>query len=393
MARVVLFPLGVGHVLAHPGACLTVAGALTARGHEAVLAYGGLESAALGNGIQIEKVPEIDPSRLVPTSLARAFDDPDDMARLVEADLEVLRRLRADVAVVDCRMSSTIACELAGVPCVSLVHFFRATPWRAGEPWTRVVLRRDRARRAVRRTRIKLDRNPLGLSTLERVAADTRRRYGLDPERWMLDGDRVGCTTTPLLDASNGMPPHWRYVGPVTWSARADGATPQRGERPLVYVTQGSTGSPAMLARAVLELAGEPVDVLVTTASLCDPAQLEALAPNVRAERLLPGRACMDAADVAVVHGGHLTTLEAHVAGTPVVVVPHGFDQFAWAERAERLGTGLAVRPPILPGALRRAVQRVLTRNRYRSNAALVASELDRWDGPNAVAELVEELA
>jgi UDP:flavonoid glycosyltransferase YjiC (YdhE family) len=188
------------------------------------------------------------------------------------------------------------------------------------------------------------------------------------------------------------VPAHWRYVGPVTWSAPSEAEPPRRGDRPLVYVTQGSTGSAETLARTVRELAGEPVDVLVTTAALVEPGELEALAPNVRAERLLPGRECMEAADVAVVHGGHLTTIEAHVAATPVVVVPHGFDQFVWANRAERLGTGLAVRPPSLPGAIRRAVRRVLRRDRYRRAAAPIADDLRRWDGPGNVADLVEEL-
>jgi UDP:flavonoid glycosyltransferase YjiC (YdhE family) len=294
--------------------------------------------------------------------------------------------------VVDCRLSAQIACELAGIPLVSVVHFFRSTPWHAPEPLARALRRRARLRRAARIVRWTLDRDPLGLATLARTTAETRARFGLDPARPMFEGDRVACTTTPLLDPSSRIPPHWRYVGPVTWSVPSEAELPRRGDRPLVYVTQGSTGSAATLARAVRELAGEPVDVLVTTGALCEPAALEALAENVCAERFLPGRACMEAADVAVVHGGHLTTIEAHAAGTPVVVVPHGFDQFVWANRVERLGTGLAVRPPSLPGAIRRAVRRVLRQERYRRAASAIAEDLRAWDGPANVVDLVEEL-
>jgi len=311
----------------------------------------------------------------------------------VEADLAVLDRVRPDAAIVDCRLSAAIACEAAGIPFVSVVHFFRSTPWSAPEPLARALGRRDRIRRIARIVRWSLDRDPLGLATLARTIADTRARFGLDPARPMFEGDRVACTTTPRLDPASRLPPHWRYVGPVTWSAPSDAEPPRRGERPLVYVTQGSTGSAATLARTVRELARDPVDVLVTTAALCEPGELEALAPNVRAERLLPGRACMEAADVAVVHGGHLTTIEAHLTGTPVVVVPHGYDQFVWANRAERLGTGVAVRPPSLPGAIRRGVRRVLRSDRYRRAAAPIAEDLRRWDGPANVADLLEELA
>lgn len=392
MARVALFPLGAGHVLAHPGACKTIAGELSARGHDAVLVYGGLERAALDDGVRIEPVREVVRSPPDPTSVVRAYGGAEGLTRLVEADLDVLEGLRPDVAVVDCRLSAWIACEVAGVPLVSVVHFFRSTPWHAPEPLLGALRRRARARRAARIARWMLDPDPLGLVTLARITAETRAAFGLDPRRPMFEGDLVACTTTPRLDPSRSAPPHWRYVGPVTWSAPSGADPPRRGDRPLVYVTQGSTGSAATLERAVRELAHEPVDVLVTTASLCEPRELEALAANVRAERLLPGRACMEAADVAVVHGGHLTTIEAHAAATPVVVVPHGFDQFVWANRAERLGTGLAVRPPSLPGAIRRAVRRVLRRERYRAAAAAVADDLRGWDGPGNVADLVEEL-
>ena len=390
--RIALFPLGSGHVLAHPGACRTIAGELGSRGHDPVLVYGGLERPLLDDGIRIEPVRELERSRIDPTSVGRAFSGPEGLAKLVEADLEVLARLRPDAAVVDCRLSAAIACEATGIPFISVVHFLRSTPWRAPEPLVRTLRRRARVRRAARLVRWVLASDPLGLVTLARVTAETRAAFGLDPGRLGFDGDRVACTTTPLLDPSAGMPPHWRYVGPVTWSAPSDAAPPRRGGRPLVYVTQGSTGSARTLARTVRELAREHVDVLVTTAALCEPGELEALAPNVRAERLLPGRDCMEAADVAVVHGGHLTTIEAHLAGTPVVVVPHGYDQFVWANRAERLGTGLAVRPPSLPGAIRRAVRRVLGGARYRRAAAPIADDLRRWDGPGNVADLVEEL-
>jgi UDP:flavonoid glycosyltransferase YjiC (YdhE family) len=393
MSRVALFPLGVGHVLAHPGACRTIAGELAARGHDPVLVYGGLERSVLDDGgVRIEPVPETVRTPLDPTSVAGAYGGPEGLARLVEADLEVLRRVGPDAAVVDCRLSAVIACEVAAIPFVSVVHFFRSTPWGAPEPFSRTLGRRARVRRAARLVRWVLDPDPLGLTTLTRITAETRARFGLDPNRFGFDGDRVACTTTPRLDPASDVPPHWRYVGPVTWSAPSEAAPPRRGDRPLVYVTQGSTGSAATLARAVRELARVPVDVLVTTASLCEPAALEALAPNVRAEAFLPGQACMAAADVAVVHGGHLTTIEAHLAGTPVVVVPHGFDQYVWANRAERLGTGLAVRPPSLPGAIRRAVLRVLRRERYRRAASAIAEDLRGWNGPANVVDLVEEL-
>jgi UDP:flavonoid glycosyltransferase YjiC (YdhE family) len=166
-----------------------------------------------------------------------------------------------------------------------------------------------------------------------------------------------------------------------------------RGERPLVYVTQGTTGSAALLRRAVRDLADAPVDVLVTTGGLCDPAELAALAPNVRAEHYLPGRACLEAADVAVIHGGHITGCEAHRAGVPVVVIPHSSEQWSWAARAEWLGTGIARPAPRLPGSIRRAVMKLLADPGFGRSAATVSAHLQDWDGTRRAADAAERVA
>jgi UDP:flavonoid glycosyltransferase YjiC (YdhE family) len=392
MARVLLMPGGAGAVLAHAGACAAVAHELAARGHEPILAYTGRHAKLIGAGLRVVDVEEIDAGRLDPTSLAGLFRDADELVARIEADAALLRRLEPDVVVVDLRLSAPPACELVGVPHVAVMQFTGSRPWRAPEPWWSWLRRRDRLRRAALKARARLSRDPLGFATLVRIVSEARLKLGLDPTIPIAEGDFVACASTPLLSPMVPRPSHWRYVGPILWSAPSD-ESPPRSDRPVVHVTQGSTGSGALLRRIVQELRDEPVDVLVSTADLCEPAGLEALAPNVIARRLVSTRDHMVAADVAVVHGGNLTTTEAHRAGTPVVVVPHGFDQHVWADRAERLGTGVAIRKPMTPGAIRRAVRRVLRRERYRRNARAIAEHLRRWNGPANVADLVEELA
>jgi UDP:flavonoid glycosyltransferase YjiC (YdhE family) len=87
-----------------------------------------------------------------------------------------------------------------------------------------------------------------------------------------------------------------------------------------------------------------------------------------------------------------MTACIAQRAGTPLVVVPHRGDQWAWADKVERLGSGVALRQPVAPGAIRRAVRRVLRRERYRQGAERVAADLRSWDGARGTADLVEEL-
>jgi UDP:flavonoid glycosyltransferase YjiC (YdhE family) len=230
------------------------------------------------------------------------------------------------------------------------------------------------------------------------VVAQARADLGLPPARPEdLGGCRdtaVALTTAPCIDPAAGLPPKWRYIGPVVWSAaKGDGELPALpGGRPLVYVTQGSTGDPDLLRLVVAELAGESLEVLVTTGGLCDAAELEALAPNITAAPLLPGDACLERAAAAVIHGGHLTFCETLRSGTPFVVLPYRSDQISRVNRAERLGVGVGVWPrPLRHGVVRRAVRRVLERPRYRSRCEELGRELrEEWDGRLRAADLLE---
>ena len=387
MSRVVLFPFAPGAGLAHVGSCLAVGARLRERGHEVICAYGGtMPQLVEAAGFPLEPVPEISAE----AAAGRWFESVEELLAQAEADRAVLERLRPDAVVIDLRVPSTLAATRAGVPALALMHFVRSSGyWREPHPWRK----RGRQLRRVHRVPTALRARRRGQAVARSngaLRAEARRRHGLDPAP-LIDGDAVAVTSTPLLDPAQ-LPERWRYVGPISWSAAGDAEPIERGTRPLVYVSQGSTGSPELLRRAVRELAREDVDLVVTTAGVCEPEELRALAPTARVERLLPTSACLAAADAAVVHGGHLTTAEAHRLGTPVVVLPAAHDHWAWAERVERLGTGVALRPPVAPGAVRRAVRRVLRRDSYRERAAAVAAHLAEWDGAGRASDLLETL-
>ncbi|MDQ5820243.1 MAG: hypothetical protein M3540_02250 [Actinomycetota bacterium] len=391
MSRVALFPFVSGGVLAHLGACLSVGEALQARGHEVFVGVDEPQEQFVATaGLQSVRVAEIPHGRLRPDDIG-VYRDGAEIVDCTRADIAVLEQLRPDAAVIDVRGSAALAAETLGIPHLSLIHQMAwSGAWRDPHPWRRRARWIRRPQRAGAFVRLMLDPDPLGVKAVRRAWAEARGLLGLAPASSLFETGNIACATTPTLDPMPALPERWRWVGPITWSAPGDPI--ERGGRPLVYVTQGSTGDASTLRRAVQELASAPVDILVSTGGLCSPDELNALAPNVSARRLVSGRAAMEAADVAVVHGGHFTTLEAHLAGTPVVVIPLGYDQFLWADRVERLGTGISLREPYLRGAIRRSALRLIRRGRYRRAAEGIAAELRQWDGPGATADFVEDL-
>lgn len=397
--KAVLLPAAPGALMAHVGTCMAIARALAARGHDVTIGYGGTRpDFVAAPGVEVVPVDELPRERTETRSIGDFYVDAADCARRSEADAEVIRAAGADVVILDSRPNAQLGARLAGVPDLAIHHFVAAL----GHATTTGP--RARARSALRHPLYAASRVPRvvrgdqhGSAPLHAKVEGARTLLGFPADGApVFTGSHVACTTTPLLDPPRDLPPTWRYVGPITWSAaRPDGETTpiERGSRPLIYVSQGSSGDGDLLRRVVRELRDEPVDVLVTTSDRCAPEELEALAPNVRAARVLPTDDCLEAADVAIVAGGHLTTCAAHRAGVPVVVLPALADHLVWADRVEWLGTGLGMREPRPPGAIRRAVRRVLRDERRARRAREVGRHLDGWNGAERTADFAEEIA
>lgn len=381
--------------MAHVGACLSVASELRARGHDVVFAYGG----ALPNLIESEGFAWTDVREVAPErewNPRGQFGLAPELEALVESQARAIADQRPDVVVTSAGLPARIAAEAAGVPELHLMHHLPLTRFARATGtgiWGRRLRDARRPRRAARvlRNRLRQRRAP---RVSPDVIAEVRTRLGLPAREIDLSSAAlVACTTTPFLDPARGLPAHWRYVGPVGWSASPrEGPEDSTTTGPLVHVTQGSTGSARLLRLAIEAIADEPVDVVATTATLGDPAELRELGPRVRAERYSSTDRWLAACDVAVVHGGHLSTAAALAAGRPVLVLPSRPDQIAWLDRVERLRVGLGLWPDPSAAAIRRAVRRLLSDPRYAERSAELAVRLREWDGPASAAGLAEEL-
>ncbi len=400
-ARFLLAPHAPTSGLAHLGACLEVGRRLREHGHEVEIAYGGTRADVIeAEGLRLHRVPDVIPER--EWHPAGWYASETSLLEHVDAHRSVIDSVAPDAVITSSGVAAQLACEVSGVPQLHLMHYIQTTPYgRRATVWgdRRRDVRKPRRALRVMRARVRRARGtPSGPRTHDVVRA-VRPLLGLradgDPARGGVRDTQVAITSAPFIDPAKALPPTWSYVGPLAWSAPAGAGAPiRRGDRPLVYVTQGSTGSADLLTTAVTELAGEDVDVLVTTGGLCDPGKLEELGPRIRAASLLPNRECLEAADAAVVHGGHLTFCQALAIGTPLVVTPYRIDQTARVNRVERLGVGVAVWPPARrDGAVRAAVRRVLDQPRFARRSAALADRLRLWDGSANAAQLAESLA
>jgi hypothetical protein len=186
---------------------------------------------------------------------------------------------------------------------------------------------------------------------------------------------------------------HRVEIRPVAWSEPTSGPAPEwpdRGgpesRRPRVYVTLGTvvSGRVEVLRRAIDELAGLALDILVVAGPEGDVAALGTLPPGVRAERFVPQDIVLGQVDLVVHHGGAGTTLGAAAAGVPQLLVPQAADQFRNAEAVAAAGVGRGL-PNVLDqpvGTIRTVAEELLSEGAERDAVRRLAVEIAAMPAP-----------
>jgi UDP:flavonoid glycosyltransferase YjiC (YdhE family) len=137
---------------------------------------------------------------------------------------------------------------------------------------------------------------------------------------------------------------HHRYIGPITWSP--GGTKPSwwndiDRNRPVVYVTLGSSGRAELLPAVLEALARLPVTVIATTAGRI---KLASVPDNALVSDYLPGDEAAGMAALVVCNGGSLTTYQAIKNGTPVLGIVSNLDQHLNMSYLSRAGIGAVIR-------------------------------------------------
>jgi MGT family glycosyltransferase len=222
-----------------------------------------------------------------------------------------------------------------------------------------------------------------------------RATVGVPPLRHVADliapAPCVVAYTAEPFEYARAWPANIRLVGPGIWEPAAEAPTNStKDDRPLVLVTCSTEfQDDGRIVEVALEaLAGEPVRVIATTASV-DPSKFTAPA-NARVERFLPHGPLLREAACVVCHGGMGITQKALAAGVPVCVVPFGRDQLEVARHVEVSQAGTRLPPNRLTAErLRTAVREAMAR---APGARRVAEAFKQAGGPRAAADALEAL-
>jgi zeaxanthin glucosyltransferase len=165
--------------------------------------------------------------------------------------------------------------------------------------------------------------------------------------------------------------------------------------RPLIYASMGTlqNGSEGIFRTIAEACAGLDSQLLISLGGGLDPSRLGQLAGNPLVVSFAPQLEILKRAALVITHGGLNTVLESLCQGVPLVAVPLANDQPGVAARVKARGACVVVpRRRLNAARLRKAVILVLQDGRYREAAQALQRTIQRMDGPDRAADLIEQV-
>jgi len=382
--------------LAHVGRPIVLALALEEIGYEVVLATGEryrrfVESEGLPYE-SIETMPAAEFQRRLRSGLP--VHTRERLQRQVVEDLSLISRFSPDMVVGDFRVSLGIAAELAGVPYAAISNAY----WSAGYGRAFPIPDHPGVRlfgMTAARMMLPLVRSATFLAGVRPFNA-LRKVYGLREVKGLREmytqADWTLFADTPSLSPIDPLPKSHSYIGPILWEPRVDKPDwwheiPE--DRPLIYVTAGSSGDTGITTTALRALAGLPVTVAVSWAGAEPPPNLPA---NVFGAPYLPGSAITERATLVISNGGSPTSYQALALGVPVLGVPSNADQHLAMQGVEAAGAGVSIRSDQLSApVLTHTVEHMLADGSFERAARSCAQDMEGFDARQRFRSFMED--
>ena len=312
----------------------------------------------------------------------------------VKDDLAILEELRPDVVVGDLRHSLSISARVVGIPYISIVNAYWSPYARQrfcvpdiplthifGVPIANALFQCAR---------------PIAFALHCAPMNHVRKEYGLPAIGWDIrtmytDADWVLYPDVPELAPTEDAPSTHRYIGPLLWTPSLELPpwwTSLATDKPIVYITLGSSGSPKLLSVCLEALQDQPLTLIVGSVR----ADLKSIPPNAWVADFLPGLEAARRASVVICNGGSPTSHQALAVGTPVVGLPSNMDQHLNMTYLADAGAGITLRSEhVDTQSLRDCVRRAQEPS-YRVSASRIRDSFANYDAGARFRSILNEV-
>lgn len=315
----------------------------------------------------------------------------------VEEDLALLREVQPDVVVGDFRLSLAVSAPLTKTCYMTITNAYWSPYARQRFPLPELPMVRLLGVAAAG-VLFRLAR-PFAFAVHTLPLNRVRKEYGLPSLGLDLcfiytHADYTLYADVPELVPTYDLPDKHKYIGPILWSPAVelpDWWEDLPADRPIIYVTLGSSGESPLLQVVLETLAEMPVTVIAATAGRIN---MDKLPSNAFVADYLPGEQAAQRASLVICNGGSPTTQQALTAGVPVLGICSNMDQYLNMQALAKAGAGTWMRAGrVQPVPLRSQIVDLLHRASYRDAAAIVARTFSTWQPHQRFTALLQNAA
>lgn len=193
------------------------------------------------------------------------------------------------------------------------------------------------------------------------------------------------------------LPPWFHFTGPLhdaTGRQKVDFPFEKLNGKPLIYASMGTLQNRSSeIFRCIAQACiGLDTQLVISLGGGSSSESLQNLAGEPLVVEYAPQLELLKKASLTITHAGPNTVLESLSNGVPMVAIPITNDQPGTGARLAWTGAGEVV---LLSGLsvsrLRTAIERVLSQDSYKQNAARLQQAIHRSGGVSRAADIVEQ--
>jgi len=318
------------------------------------------------------------------------------LTQYVEDDLALLDSIKPDLIIGDFRLSLAVSAPLCKIPYAAVVNAYWSPFADIAYPVPDLSMTRILGLRLAQKL-FDIVR-PLAFALHARPLNQVRRRFGLpslgsDLRTVYTWGDYTLYADIPELAPTRNLPASHHYLGPVFWSAHT--SLPNwwnqlSDEKPLVFVSLGTSGQAGLLPMVLTALSQLPVTVIVATAGKIALADVPA---NAYIADYLPMDIATKRSRMVISNGGSMAGYQALASERPIIGLCSNMDQLLNMGAIERLGAGFALRADRASSAeIFSAVRTMLDDSSYAQSASQLSRMIQQHDSGQRLREIVTEI-
>ena len=322
--------------------------------------------------------------------------DSSTLEEYVKADRELMRTWKPDVVVGDFRLSLGVSARVEGIPYLNITNAYWSPYANLSFPVPDIPLTRIVGVKLAQHL-FNLAR-PLAFALHASALNRVRKSHGLQPlpadlRHTYTEADHVLYADVPELVNMHKLPANHHFLGHLAWSPKVplpEWWSTLPDDRPIIYLTLGSSGQARRLPDILEALSPLPVTVIAATAGHDLPGPPP---PNVRVSDYLPGDLASARASLVICNGGSPTSYQSLASGIPVIGLAGNLDQFLNMRLIEIAGAGCLLRAASATRQdIQHAVRQGLESEGMLFNAARISVALRGLDAASVFRSLLDSI-